>query len=122
MFGKKQNHHEDKQFFSIYDSKTGHYWLPMVAINSQDMIRQVTNQLAKPDSFDTAIGRNPEDYSLFLIGSFDQKTGYIKPCEPVVHIANIHELKSSLQPRGSIQMNQPYQMAAMDGGAGPEPQ
>ncbi len=69
---------------TIYDAKGEAFFQPMFFQSVAQAERSFQDATAKPDS---DIGMHPEDYSLFLVGEFDQRTGQITVLEARVAIA-----------------------------------
>lgn len=60
--------------FAVYDSKAQYYEKPMFARSKGEMLRvfgDVANNKEHP------VGAHPEDYSLFLVGEYDQTSGVL---------------------------------------------
>lgn len=68
--------------FSVYDSKASCFGLPHVMQNAEVAIREFANAANSPESW---VFRNPEDFSLIEVGTFDESTGVIDPCDHVNH-------------------------------------
>jgi len=65
--------------YSVHDSKAACFCTPFYSENNATAIRAFTyaaNDATQP------IGQHPSDYTLFLIGSFDNDKGQITPVEP----------------------------------------
>lgn len=61
---------------AIYDSK-GDFWLPpQVVRNKATAMRSWSEVVRNPE---TMISRHPEDFTAFLIATFDERTGQISP-------------------------------------------
>lgn len=58
--------------YAIYDSKSRSYSMPYFAINDQVALRSFM-QLALDNG--SEVGRNPEDFSLHQLGTYDNETG-----------------------------------------------
>lgn len=59
---------------SVYDSKTELYSIPFNAMNKGSLLRsiqEISNDPTHP------IGKNPEDYTFFIIGTWDEFKGVI---------------------------------------------
>lgn len=56
------------QIFTVYDSKAEVYTLPFFLSNQQMAQRTFKNWINDPQH---TFGRNPEDYTLFHIGEYD---------------------------------------------------
>lgn len=69
---------------AVFDKKLGVYERPFVvrmsgeAIREWDIVRKDTN---------TKIGKNPEDFDLFQIGTYDDELGTLENAQPKVHLA-----------------------------------
>lgn len=79
------------EMYVIFDKKAKLYNKPFHQFNRDVAIRTVTD-LANDTSTD--FSRNPEDYSLFFLGTFDEQTAVIALCESPEHVVNFHELIS----------------------------
>lgn len=88
---------EDFCVFTIFDTKTSSYRMPIIVEDDASIIRALSNNMVNPAmEFDQYV-QNAEDFQLFKIGSFDKKTGVLVAGSPV-HVANLHDLKAmSLQ-------------------------
>lgn len=60
------------KLFAIYDSVSGIYDGPSACINEQVALRDFKH-MAQDDR--TKIGRNPEHFSLWVVGAYDDSTG-----------------------------------------------
>jgi len=67
--------------FSVYDVKAQAYLPPFFMSNNQVAIRAITDCVNDPSHL---FYKNPQDYTLFFLGVFDDNTGLIEP-----HIAPI---------------------------------
>ncbi|AXL14723.1 nonstructural protein [Microviridae sp.] len=77
------------QIFTIFDSKTQAYLPPSFLQNEEVALRSIRDVLKDPNHQFT---KNPEDYSLWQIGLFDDEKGKITATPAPVHIASCHEL------------------------------
>lgn len=82
---------------SVYDLKaavfSNPFYAPNVPVAKRDFAYAVTDQ-------STGISRNPEDYSLFQVATFDDESGvfipFVPPCSwfpllvPLTHLENSH--------------------------------
>ena len=75
-------------FYAIYDSAVGAYMRPYVMQSDGQALRTFIDEVAREDS---EIGKHPEDYSLFRLGSFDVEKGTLHPQDPKC-LARAHEL------------------------------
>jgi len=90
----------EHKIFSIYDQKAYAY-LPPFTLPTADMAERTFMDCV--NSQDHAFGRNPADYTLFELGTYDDNKGLISPHEVVRTIGNgIEYVKShSLNPEGN---------------------
>lgn len=65
--------------FSLLDTKVGMFHPPFFMSHEQQAFRAVSD-LA--NDLSTTVGRHPADYSLVLVGSFDDQAGVLTPCAP----------------------------------------
>lgn len=65
--------------FSIYDHKAKAYSQPFHMVNEALAIRAFTANVNNPES---AISTNPEDFTLYKLGSFDDNSGIFDSMEP----------------------------------------
>jgi hypothetical protein len=72
--------------YTIYDSALEAYHQDYSLENDAIALRQFADMANE----ETQIAKNPEDYSLFRIGTFETTTGELKPEEPTC-IARAHE-------------------------------
>lgn len=98
MFGRKSDLRSDVQFFTLFDSKSQSYSNPTFAPNSESMIRELLNLFRDPGQAQNMYLLNAEDFSLFRIGSFDKSTGLLS-AHNLEHVANLVDLRASVQPR-----------------------
>lgn len=73
------------QVCAIYDKKTGLFDQPMTVRHNGDMIRQW--DIVRKDQ-STKYGKNPEDFSLFQIATYDDSLGELQPIKPHIHLAD----------------------------------
>lgn len=64
---------------SIYDKATEAYMRPWTALTVNESIRSFEDEVRRQDS---PIGRHPEHYTLFQLGTFNDHTGTIDTMEP----------------------------------------
>lgn len=96
-FLKKETNH-DLEIFTIYDSKSQSYREPTYAKNKFVIMRELEQLYRDKSQINNQLVTNAEDFSLFKIGEYWLKNGQIESCKPT-HIANMHEIKASLQDR-----------------------
>ena len=73
-------------FVSIYDSKAEIWLDPWVVTSRAAAARQFHSQVN--DERNTMLNQYPEDYTLFCLGEFDDRTGEIKPLGAPESIVN----------------------------------
>lgn len=93
MFSKKEEIPADLEYFTIFDTKVGHYKTPMLVINKHEMFRELERFMRNPENKTDPLYTNAEDFQLFSVGNFTKKTGLINSWKPE-HVANLHEIKS----------------------------
>lgn len=69
--------------FSVYDRVSGLYSKPFYSMSENTAIRDFRTA-ARDDQSD--IGKNPSDYSLHYVGSFDDQTGRVVGLENPKHV------------------------------------
>lgn len=62
------------QIFAIFDAAAEVYMRPFYAQSRGEAIRAFSDLV---DDQEHPIGKHPEDYSLFVVGSFDPQTGAV---------------------------------------------
>lgn len=75
--------------YAIYDSKAEYYTQPFLFRNDQEAIRQFTSEAQNPES---KLNKHAEDYTLFLLGEYDQDTAQFSIRETPKAILRFHEL------------------------------
>lgn len=69
-----------RSLYSVRDVKAQTFCNPFASLNDQTARRDFAH--AAQDKTH-GIGQNPEDYSLYLVGTFDDESGEIVNCLPV---------------------------------------
>jgi len=100
MFNSKKTAQVDFALFTIYDSKTQSYRPPTVAVNDQDILRGIYNEFEQSKE-KNGMYANAEDYALYKIGQFNQKTGQLESHDPL-HVVNFHEIRSAIQAKDPV--------------------
>lgn len=77
------------QLYTIYDSKSETYGKPFHEQNTATALRSARNILTNPDS---VITHNPEDFTLWHMGEFDDNTGEIELFSPAVCVCKFIDL------------------------------
>lgn len=80
------------EIFSIFDQKAGAYLQPFFSINTETAQRELASAMTDTNS---KFHQYAEDYTLFLLASFDQKTGFITVLPTPEHICNAITLKET---------------------------
>lgn len=78
------------KIYSIYDSKAEAYIRPMFSDNKGTMTREFIKAVNDTNSF---MNSTPEDFTLFEIGEWDERTGSIKVYESKVSLGCAVEYK-----------------------------
>jgi len=73
-----------KVICSVRDIAANVYAAPFTSQNIQTALRDFGHACRDPNS---ALSRNPEDFTLYVIGTFDDDLGVIEPCaaEPIAN-------------------------------------
>ena len=90
--------------FSIFDTASGVYLRPFFAEAEGQATRSFQDIAV---SADHEIGKHPEDYTLFRVGIFDNKTGHFD-AEPPTKVATAIELVSAsrrVDPEAQAELN-----------------
>jgi len=77
------------KLFSIRDNKVGCYHLPRPYKHEAEAIRGIQMETQNEDSM---LKKFPNDYSLFLIGSWDETTGLVNSFDAPHHIGIVSDL------------------------------
>lgn len=75
---------------AAYDKKAAAHMTPFFVANTQLGLRAFSNAASNIES---PVCRNPEDFSLWMLGEFDDDSGLIKAAEKPIHIAEAINLK-----------------------------
>ena len=71
--------------YSIYDTKAKYYSKPFQAQNDDTSMRMIANTFTDPQAQQSEYVKNPEDFTLIRLASFDDSTGEIvKDMEPII--------------------------------------
>lgn len=63
------------QVFAVLDTKVGSFAQPFFAQNSAVALRMFLDAATDPN---TQLGKHPEDFFLYRLGSFDEESGYLE--------------------------------------------
>lgn len=84
--------------FSIYDSAAGYYKEPFCCNNKGIALREFADACNNPQTF---LAKHPADYTLFLIGEFDDNTALFNQLNTPISLGKAIEFvrTSVIQPR-----------------------
>lgn len=82
------------KIIALYDKAVGAYMRPFVAQSVGEAMRAFEDDCADAES---PVAKHPEDYSLFLLGTFDNNTGAIEVEDSPLKLVNAHEVVSKLR-------------------------
>jgi hypothetical protein len=74
--------------YAVYDRCSRVYDGPIPQSNDDTAIRAFTQMVNNPQS---TVAQSPEDFTLFVVGKFDNATGEIVPCVPE-KLISAHEI------------------------------
>lgn len=77
--------------FAVYDAAAAVYGAPFVAVNKATATRSFR---ALANDGQSAVSVSPKDYTLHLIGEYDDQDGRLESCPPE-YIASAQALKDS---------------------------
>ncbi|WNK12599.1 MAG: nonstructural protein [Microvirus sp.] len=80
------------KIISLFDSAVESFGRPIFVRHPGEALRSLSDQVNASDNNDLA--RHPQDYSLHLIGEFDEETGELTPCDPE-RLARAQDLKKA---------------------------
>jgi hypothetical protein len=83
---------------SVFDTKSGIYSFPQPFIRRGDLTRAWHAAVNDPQS---AFGKYPADYTMFIIGEWDDRTGKIIMYDSNINIGNGLEFKDIQHPEAS---------------------
>lgn len=81
------------EMFVIYDNKARAYNKPFYMLNADCAVRTFRDLANDPAS---EISKNPEDYSMFHIGTYDDENATCEMHPSPLHVANAHEIQNPL--------------------------
>ncbi|WNK14149.1 MAG: nonstructural protein [Microvirus sp.] len=82
------------KIITVYDSAVQAYGRPIFVRHPGEALRSLSDQVNATDNNDLC--RHAEDYSLFVIGEFDEDTGLLTP-QPPERLARAQDLKKVIQ-------------------------
>jgi len=77
------------QAYSIYDLKSLQYHAPFFTHTDGAAIRMVAD-LA--NDLNTTVGRHPQDYVLYNVGTYSDENGTLEPTRPLRHVIDCNAL------------------------------
>ena len=83
--------------FSIYDSAVKAYNQPFFMLTAAEAIRAFTNMAQDPQ---TQIYKNPTDFHLYFLGTYDNSTGYVNQDE---HIKDLGDARQYQTEEGTVE-------------------
>ena len=81
------------KLFTIKDTKADYYMQPQLYRNSLEAQRACENSVN--DQKDSLFAKNCEDFVLFEIGEWDERTGQIIPCDKK-HVVDMIDLRKQV--------------------------
>lgn len=78
-----------QNIYTVFDSKAKTYMQPFFVLNDSVAKRAMVNLLRDPEH---QFSKNPEDYSLYHIGEYDDAAAAIYVPQEIQCIARCHEL------------------------------
>lgn len=100
--------------FALYDMKTGAFGVPFFMRHTGEALRAAADLAADPN---TVPGRHPADFSLMLIGEFDDATGLLVPQQPASLGTLVSMLPAPATPAPLFDEQRP---ARLNGAKGPD--
>lgn len=80
--------------YSVYDRKAQVFHAPYYAPTDGAAVRTFSDAVADPNSM---LGRHPNDYVLYFVGTFDDSRALMEPKSPVDHVIDASSLVKALQ-------------------------
>lgn len=80
--------------YCVYDRKTLVYNAPYYAVTDGAAVRVLSEAVADTNH---PLGRHPNDYVLFFVGTFDDQKGAMIPVSPLVHVIDASALVKQMQ-------------------------
>ena len=100
------------KIFVIFDSKAGAY-LPPFFMHAEGQATRAFSNMANDRS--TQIGLNPEDYTLFEVGTFDDNTAQFEMLESKRALGTAIEYCSTVQSEVAREISNEFVRASSDG-------
>jgi len=90
MFGRTTEKPHSHKMYSVRDSKGEFFYPPAFHKTHGEAERSFLNVAKNTESI---IGKNPEDYDLYYVGDYDERTGKLFPTDSPQHITKAVALK-----------------------------
>lgn len=84
--------------YSIFDNKALVYSPPFFTQTNGSAVRMLTDTA---NDTTTSIGRHPNDFILYCVGTYDDQNGMMTPHSPLEHIVDAAALLR-IQPKGDL--------------------
>ena len=81
-----------KKLYTVYDRKSKAFFSPFTSENDDTAKRMLASSV---NSSGTMISQYPEDYDLFMIGSFSETTGCVTGVTPAEFVCRLDSLRVS---------------------------
>jgi len=83
LFSPKSDVPHSHKMYAVRDSKGEFYYPPAFHKTHGEAERAFLNVAKNKESI---IGKNPEDYDLYYVGTYDERTGKLNPTSTPEHI------------------------------------
>lgn len=86
--------------FSVFDTKLATFGRPWYELTEASAIRVFSDAVNDNSNQANQWFKHPEDFSLYLLGEFDDQLGTIEKCTPrsLVTAASVFDFKKAVQP------------------------
>lgn len=75
--------------YTVYDNKALVYGTPFFAVTDGSAVRSFSDLV---NDANTTVGRHPNDFSLFVVGEYDDQKGLLTPFSPLRHLVDAASL------------------------------
>lgn len=82
------------RLYAIYDRKAVVYHQPFYAITDAVAVRTVSDVVADPNA---PFGRHPNDYVVYMVGTYDDQNGVVTPQNPLKHVIDCGAIAQAIQ-------------------------
>lgn len=89
------------KMFTIRDARAKAYMQPFFSLNSDTAIRSVEMCLRDPNH---EFSKNPNDYSVYEIGEYDDTTGMVEPGVQPEYVCNLVDLIKGNQEEDQLKL------------------